>query len=463
MAKAVVIGLGKSGNAAAKLLKSQAWDVTISDRSPSPLLQPQATELEAEGITVALGDNFDPEVSKPELIVVSPGVPWDVAGLVKARSLGMVTIGEMELAWRNLINIPWIAITGTNGKTTTTALTAAIFATAGYHAPAFGNIGYAACEVALQNKEQPIDFAIAELSSYQIESAPTLTPHIAVWTTFTPDHLARHKTMPNYFEMKSRLLARSHLQIFNGDDPALQKIGSAQAFPVRSNACWTSILGKEHLIGDPAMGIWIEDETILFQGEPVMPVNLLKMPGDHNLQNLLMAVAVAKLSGISNENIAQAIVSFSGVEHRLEYILTWAGIDFVNDSKATNYDAAVVGLKSMNAPTILIAGGEPKEGDDREWFDSIKAKAAAVLLVGVAAQPFAERLESIGYTQYEIVETMENAVKRSGQLAQKTGAMQVLLSPACASFDQYRSFEHRGDDFRYWCKAWADLGFAQGK
>ncbi|MCY7407590.1 MAG: UDP-N-acetylmuramoyl-L-alanine--D-glutamate ligase, partial [Alkalinema sp. CAN_BIN05] len=131
MAKAVVIGLGKSGNAAAKLLKSQAWDVTISDSSTSPLLQPQATELEAEGITVALGDNFDPEVSKPELVVVSPGVPWDIASLVKARSLGIVTIGEMELAWRNLINIPWIAITGTNGKTTTTALTAAIFASAG--------------------------------------------------------------------------------------------------------------------------------------------------------------------------------------------------------------------------------------------------------------------------------------------------------------------------------------------
>ncbi len=476
MANAVVIGLGKSGNAAAKLLKSQAWDVTLSDRSTSPLLQPQATELEAEGITVALGDNFDPEVSKPELIVVSPGVPWDLASLVKARSLGIVTIGEMELAWRNLMNIPWIAITGTNGKTTTTALTAAIFDTAGYHAPAFGNIGYAACEVALQNqalknKEQPIDFAIAELSSYQIESAPTLTPHIAMWTTFTPDHLARHKTMTNYLEMKSRLLARSQRQIFNGDDPALRKIGISQAFPVQSNACWTSVLGKEYLISDPATGIWIEDEKILFQGEIVMPANLLKMPGDHNLQNLLMAVAAAKLSGISNENIAQAIANFGGVEHRLEYILTWAGIDFINDSKATNYDAAVVGLKSVNAPAILIAGGEPKEGDDREWLEMIKAKTAAVLLIGVASKPFAARLDSIGYTQYEIVETLENAVKRSGQLAQKlmpeAGAMQVLLSPACASFDQYRSFEHRGDDFRYWCeywcKEWGELEIGQEK
>jgi UDP-N-acetylmuramoylalanine--D-glutamate ligase len=476
MAKAVVIGLGKSGNAAAKFLKSQGWDVTLSDRSTSPLLQSQAAELEANGIPVVLGDNFDSETSKPDLIVVSPGVPWDVASLVKARSLGVATIGEMELAWRNLMNIPWISITGTNGKTTTTALTAAIFAESGYHAPAFGNIGYAACEVALQNcplnnQGQPIDFAIAELSSYQIESAPTLVPHIGIWTTFTPDHLARHKTMSNYFEMKARLLARSQLQIFNGDDPKLQEIGRSQAFPVHSNACWTSVTGREDLIGDPAMGIWIEDGNIVFQGETVMPANLLKMPGNHNLQNLLMAVAAAKLSGITNENIARAIGNFGGVEHRLEYILTWAGIDFINDSKATNYDAAVVGLKSVNASTILIAGGEPKEGDDREWLEMIKAKTAAVLLIGVAAKPFAARLDSIGYTQYEIVETMENAVKRSGQLAQQlmeeSGTMQVLLSPACASFDQYRSFEHRGDDFRhwceYWCKEWCEPEFGQEK
>jgi UDP-N-acetylmuramoylalanine--D-glutamate ligase len=194
-----------------------------------------------------------------------------------------------------------------------------------------------------------------------------------------------------------------------------------------------------------------------------MSANLLQMPGDHNLQNLLMAVAAAKMSGISNEKIAQAIANFGGVEHRLEYILTWAGIDFINDSKATNYDAAVVGLKSVKAPAILIAGGEPKEGDDREWLAIIKAKTAAVLLIGVAAKPFADRLDSIGYTQYEIVETMENAVKRSGQLAQRTGAMQVLLSPACASFDQYRSFEHRGDDFRHWCEEWCKLESGEGK
>jgi UDP-N-acetylmuramoylalanine--D-glutamate ligase len=451
MAKAIVIGLGKSGNAAAKLLKSQAWDVTVSDRNNAETLIPQADELKAAGITVCLGDSFDPEVSKPDLVLVSPGVPWDAPSLVKARSLGVVTIGEMELAWRNLNNLPWIAITGTNGKTTTTALIAAIFAAAGHHAPAFGNIGYAACEVTLLHQEKPIEFAIAELSSYQIESSPTLTPHIALWTTFTPDHLARHKTMSNYFEMKARLLARSHFQVFNGDDPELRKIGQTQAFPVKQNACWTSITGKQNLLGNPELGIWIESGQIIFQGETVMPANVLKMAGEHNLQNLLMAVASAKLSGIQNSAIVQAIQNFGGVEHRLEYILTWNNIDFINDSKATNYDAAVVGLRSVKSPAILIAGGEPKEGDDREWLDLIQEKAAGVLLIGNAAQAFADRLASIGYPHYEIVETLEKAVQRSGPLAQRTGAKDVLLSPACASFDQYRSFEHRGDDFRNCC------------
>ncbi len=453
MANAVIIGLGKSGNAAAKLLKAQGWDVTISDRNPSDKLKPQAEELRSEGITVLLGDNFDPEQSKPDLLVVSPGVPWDVPSLTKSRSLGIVTIGEMELAWRNLRNAPWIAITGTNGKTTTTALTAAIFDAAGHHAPAFGNIGYAACEVALSHQTKPIDFAIAELSSYQIESSPTLTPHIALWTTFTPDHLARHKTMTNYFEMKARLLARSSIQIFNGDDPELRKLGQAQGFPTTPKACWTSVKGKANLVGNPETGIWIDDGKIVFQGETLMAANTLKMPGEHNLQNLLMAVAAAKFAGINNNAIVQAIQNFGGVEHRLEYILTWNNIDFINDSKATNYDAAVVGLRSVKSPAILIAGGEPKEGDDREWLEMIKTKAAAVLLIGNAAQTFNDRLTAAGYHNAEIVETMENAVRRSGELAQIHGAKDVLLSPACASFDQYSSFEERGSNFRSCCQA----------
>ena len=457
MPLAYIIGLGKSGNAAARLLLKQGWTVTVSDRGTTEALQIQADELRSGGIQVELGRDFDPETAKPDLVVVSPGVPWDIPSLVKARSLGLVTIGEMELAWRNLSDIPWIAITGTNGKTTVTALTAAIFQAALQHAPAFGNIGYAACEVAAQHPQHPIDVAIAELSSYQIESSPTLTPNIALWTTFTPDHLARHKTMANYFEMKARLLARSTVQIFNGDDPGLRQVGLSKdafnRFPVRSDACWTSITGKADLVGDPNYGIWIEDNAIFFQGERVMAADRLKMPGKHNLQNLLMAIAAAKISKVSNDAIESAITHFSGVEHRLELVLTWQGIDFINDSKATNYDAAEVGLNSVRSPAILIAGGAPKEGNDRAWIAAIHANAAIVLLIGEAADAFATRLDASGYTQYERVETMEKAVARAIVLAPTLGATVVLLSPACASFDQYQSFEHRGDDFRQHCRS----------
>jgi UDP-N-acetylmuramoylalanine--D-glutamate ligase len=355
----------------------------------------------------------------------------------------------MELAWRYLSDRPWVGITGTNGKTTTTALIAAIFQAAGFNAVAFGNIGYAACEVALAEKKP--DWAIAELSSYQIEASPSIAPQIAVWTTFTPDHLSRHKTLENYFNIKAHLLSQAKYQVFNGDDAYLRSVGQQIANPVRPDACWTSVNGKAGLIGDPNQGIYIEDAWVRTVKELILPVNLLRMPGKHNQQNLLMAVAAAKLAGIDKGAIAHAIATFSGVPHRLERVCTWQGIDLINDSKATNYDAAQVGLLAVNSPAILIAGGEAKIGDDSAWVATIQEKAAAVLLIGDAAPMFAQRLEQAGYTNLEIVETMERAVPRSAELAKQSNASVVLLSPACASFDQYQNFEQRGEHFRQLC------------
>jgi UDP-N-acetylmuramoylalanine--D-glutamate ligase len=449
MGKADVIGLGKSGNAAARLLQRLGWQVRVSDSGQSPALQQQQQELEAEGIKVDLGDRFHPDTTQPELIVVSPGVPWDIPGLVVARDQGIETIGEMELAWRNLSDIPWICITGTNGKTTVTALIGAIFKAAGYHAPAFGNIGYAACEVAML--EAKPSWAIAELSSYQIEASSTIAPRIGVWTTFTPDHLARHRTLENYYAIKAQLLQRSQLQVFNGDDPYLHQIGVKTGHPLRPDTYWTSIQGKPDLLGDPLQGAYLQDNWVCFQGELVMPANLLKMPGNHNQQNLLMAVAAARLAGIDKTAIANAMSTFPGVPHRLEPICTWKGIDFINDSKATNYDAAAVGLLAVKSPAILIAGGAGKIGDDNAWMNVIKAKAAAVLLIGDAAASFAKRLDEIGYSNYELVETMDRAVLRSAELAVQYATPVVLLSPACASFDQYQNFEQRGEHFRQLC------------
>jgi UDP-N-acetylmuramoylalanine--D-glutamate ligase len=444
MKQATVIGLGRSGIAAAKLLIKHGYTVTLSDSSDTPNLETQKQELETLGINVKLGDKFAP--TSEDLIVVSPGVPWDISPLVTARTMGIDTIGEMELAWRYLKDIPWVAITGTNGKTTTTALTDAIFKAAGLETIGCGNIGFAACELALLEVKPA--WIIAELSSYQIESTFTLKPQIGVWTTLTPDHLARHKTVDNYAEIKAKLLRNSQYQILNGDDQYLYNLGESDW----QDATWTSVEGKQHLQGNPELGIWIEDNWVIFRGEQVLQADSLKMPGEHNLQNLLMAVAISKLAGIENSSIAKAVASFPGVAHRLEYICTHAGVDYINDSKATNYDAADVGLTAVKAPAILIAGGAAKEGDDGVWLDTIKQKAAAVLLIGDAATQFADRLKSVGYTNYEIVETMANAVVRSIELAKKYQAKVVLLSPACASFDQYTSFEHRGDDFRQLCQ-----------
>jgi UDP-N-acetylmuramoylalanine--D-glutamate ligase len=441
-----IIGLGRSGNAAARLLKREGWQVTVSDRNNNPNLQQQSEQLISEGIDVKLGYSLEldsPEI--PKLIVVSPGVPWDAPLLLRARELGIEAIGEMELAWRYLRNIPWVAITGTNGKTTTTALIAAIFQAAGFNAPACGNIGFAACELALA--ETPPDWVIAEISSYQIESSASVAPRIGVWTTFTPDHLSRHKTLENYFNIKAHLLVQSENQIFNGNDPYLQN-NAPNRFP---NAYWTNVKGKAELIN--GKGAYIEDGWVIFAEEKILPANALKMVGDHNQQNLLMAVAAACLAGIEKDAIAKAINNFPGVPHRLEHICTWQGIDFINDSKATNYDAAEVGLNAVLAPAILIAGGEAKAGDDTGWMSMIKAKTAAVLLIGDAANAFAKRLDEIGYTSYEIVETMESAIPKSAELAKQYQAKVVLLSPACASFDQYQSFEERGEHFRRICQA----------
>ncbi len=456
-----VIGVGKSGVAAARLLHCQGWQVTVSDRTLSEAAHSIQDQLVHEGIAVKLGHSFVPEPTLMRRVVVSPGVPWDAPMLEAARAMGIETIGEMELAWRSLQDYPWIGITGTNGKTTVTSLIAAIFQSAGLNAPACGNIGYAACQVALDTcypaaieptsttpNALPLDWVIAEISSYQIEASVSLAPQIGVWTTFTPDHLSRHKTMERYFEIKAQLLYQSRYQVLNGDDPFLRD-HAAIHYP---DAYWTSTAGRHALMGAPERGAYIESGIVFFADMPIVPVQALRMVGTHNHQNLLMAVATARLAGIESEAIAQAIATFPGVAHRLEHICTWKGIDFINDSKATNYDAADVGLRSVAAPAILIAGGEAKEGDDTAWIATIQQRVSTVLLIGSAAAAFAQRLDQVGYSAYEIVETLERAIPRATELAQRSAASVVLLSPACASFDQYANFEARGNHFRQICQ-----------
>lgn len=439
-----VIGLGKSGMAAAQLLVKDGWEVVLSDRTPSPSLHTHVSQLEAQGIQVRLGHAFGPQ-DAANLVVVSPGVPWDLPALVEAREQGIEVIGEAELAWRSLRDRPWIGITGTNGKTTTTALTAAIFQAGGMQAPACGNIGYAFCSLALV-PEVP-DWIIAELSSYQIEATSTLAPQIGMWTTFTPDHLARHKTLQNYFLIKSRLLHNSQQVVLNGDDPYL-RANAPTHFP---DAFWTSVDGPTAIAPLKPL-TYISNGWVMAAEKKIVPASALRMVGTHNQQNLLLAVAAAYLAGIAPEAIAAGITQFPGVPHRLELVTTWHGIPYINDSKATNYDAAAVGLQAVKAPVVLIAGGEAKVGDSREWIAEIQARAAYVLLIGAATDTFAQMLTTAGYPHFEAVETLAKAVQRSQEIALQTDAQSVLLSPACASFDQYPNFEARGDHFRQLCQ-----------
>jgi UDP-N-acetylmuramoylalanine--D-glutamate ligase len=251
------------------------------------------------------------------------------------------------------------------------------------------------------------DWVIAELSSYQIEASATLAPQIGLWTTLTPDHLQRHGTVENYAQIKATLIHRSELAVFNGDDPYLRQ-HMAEEFP---SAYWTSAGGKR-AIAPLRPSAYIEDGWVKFEAIPIVRADALRMVGDHNQQNLLLAVTAACLAELDGEAIAAGVTAFPGVPHRLEHICTWQGIDFINDSKATNYDAAEVGLRSVAAPAVLIAGGEAKEGDDTAWVERIHARAATVLLIGDAAPQFAQRLETAGYTAYEIVETLDRAVER---------------------------------------------------
>ena len=285
---------------------------------------------------------------------------------------------------------------------------------------------------------------MAEVSSFQIESSPEIAPKIGVWTTFTPDHLNRHHNLANYCQIKTHLLTQSQVKILNGDDAYLRA-----NFPQRwPDIIWTSMRGYEHLPPSEKPGIYIQEEQVMIAGKVIFDLDNFTMPGNHNRQNLLLAIAVAQVLEIPPEVIAKAMRDFPGVPHRLEVLGVHQGITYINDSKATNYDAAQVGLASMTAPTILLAGGQAKTGDDQGWLQMIQERAVGVVLFGAAALQFGERLRSIQYTNFVVVHDLAEAVTAAQELAQQTGAKTILLSPACASFDQYPNFEARGEHFR---------------
>ena len=446
----VVIGLGRSGIGAARLLLNRGETVLLFESRSDAALDAKAAALRQEGIEVRLGtplaiESFEHGGAPVGTVVVSPGIRWDHPVLDQLRERGVRVQGEMTPAWQATASIPWIGITGTNGKTTVTHLVHHLLMEAGLDAPLCGNVGFSAAELALERQNGPRpDCLVVELSSYQIEAAPELTPEIGLWTTLTPDHLERHGTLDNYRAIKRQLLNNAGKRILNADDPDIRSRADSW-----DHADWVTAGRREDLPAGIDPLLWIEAGRVCHHGGDLFAADALAMPGAHNRQNMLMATATALAWNIPAETIEAALRSFPGVPHRLERVRELEGTVWYNDSKATNYDAAEVALRALQGPLVVLAGGQSKQGEARAWLEQLERQAAAVVLFGAARDEFAGLLEGSGYGGTVVaVETMDEAVDRASALAGPLGCRGVLLSPACASFDQYSDFEARGDHFR---------------
>jgi UDP-N-acetylmuramoylalanine--D-glutamate ligase len=449
----VVVGIGRSGTGAARLLHSQGRRVVVVDSADSEPLRERAADLRHDGVDVRLGCPLDPAAllgcapqgGGIERVVVSPGVAWDHPCLVALRRRGIRIDGEMVPAWESLGGVPWIGITGTNGKTTVTQLLHHLLVQAGRDAPMCGNVGHSATELALSRAASGLpEMVVAELSSYQIEAAACIRPEIGIWTTLTPDHLDRHGTLENYRAIKRGLLERSRIRILNADDPDI-----AASAGTWDDARWVTARAPAALSGDIQPFLWVENGRIRCREGDVMPIDALSMPGEHNRQNMLLTCAAALCVGVDPRRLEAGYRSFPGVPHRLEFLRELNGLRIFNDSKATNYDAAAVALQAVEGPVTLLAGGQAKEGDAAGWIQQLVERGSAVVLYGASRRHLADLLHRGGYRgPVEQRQTLAEAVPVACDLARRHGARSLLLSPACASFDQFRDFEDRGDQFR---------------
>ena len=462
----VVLGLGRSGLGAARLLHHLGHRVVVFESSTAEPVRQRALELEAQGIDVRLGTalegaSFSALGRSVERVIVSPGIRWDHPTLEQLRHQGVAVEGELAAAWEALPATPWIGITGTNGKTTVTHLVNHLLGCAGLDAPMGGNVGNSAAELALERLapgQAAPDWLVVELSSYQIEACALVAPRIGLWTTLTPDHLERHGTLAHYRAIKRSLLERSACQILNADDPDLR----SQA-PSWQRAHWVTAGDRSALPPGLNPLLWIEADQVTSAAGPLLDARSLAMPGAHNRQNLLLAAAVGLELGLSGTTMEAAFRRFPGVPHRLERIGVLQGISYYNDSKATNYDAAEVALQALPGPLVVLAGGQAKQGDASGWIERLKVHAVAVVLFGAAGPLFQGLLEERGYGgRVAVVVDLEQAVALASELAAdlrltpgSPGCQAVLLSPACASFDQYSDFEARGDHFRQLVQALA--------
>ena len=436
--RVLVVGLGKSGVASALFLKARGARVTVSDSKPQEQFGDEIPTLLDQGIAVETGAHGERTFQGQDLIVVSPGVPVDAPPLVQARALGETVIGEIELAARFFPG-PIIAITGSNGKTTTTTLAGEILAAGGHPAVFGGNIGTPAISLVEGATHKTI--AVLEVSSFQLETIQTFRPKIAVVLNVTPDHLDRHRTFAAYAEAKARIFENQQgddFAVLNGDDATCEGFASR----TRAQVFWFS------RTKEVKRGAYTREGTILFRDtngqREIMQVSEIPLKGAHNVENVLAAACVGSLMGCSPETISQTIRNFKAVEHRLEYVATIRGVEYYNDSKATNVDATIKAIESFPANIHLILGGKDKGSHYSVLNDLLRQRVKQVYTIGAAAAKIESQIQDA--TKIVHAETLETAVRRAAIEAHSGDV--VLLAPACASFDQFKNYEQRGRVFK---------------
>lgn len=438
--KVLVVGLGKSGLSAALFLRRKGAQVTVSDVRSAESLANEIPALLEEGIMVEAGGHGLLTFRRQDLIVVSPGVPLDTPELVQVKSFGLPVIGELELAARFLKG-KILAITGSNGKTTTTTLVGAILAEAGIPVLVGGNIGVPVVDLIEQSTDDT--WSVLEVSSFQLESTETFHPAVSVILNITPDHLDRHGSFENYARAKERIFAKqdeNDALVLNADNARTEKAAA------RANAevFWFSI---EHGVDQ---GAWVEDGWVVYRSGPdaalekIMPLNKIPLKGEHNVENVVAAVSATRQAGASAEAIGRAIEKFQAVEHRLEFVSSVHGVDFYNDSKATNVDATAKAVAAFPSGIHLILGGKDKGSDYTTLSELLRERVRAVYTIGSAAAKIESQLR--GVVSLYSCETLEKAVNAAASAARPGDV--VLLAPACSSFDQFENYEHRGRVFK---------------
>ncbi len=478
--RVLVVGLGRSGLAAARFLKARGARVTVSDSRPAATVA-ELPQLLDEGIMVEAGSHGLLTFRRQDFIVVSPGIPLSVPELRTVRALGMRIIGELELGTQFLAG-EIVAVTGSNGKTTTTSLLGEIFQASGRPTLVGGNIGLPVVEmvaesIALAQRMSPGEekadpsatlrddnskreggserddnleregdrgvWSVLEVSSFQLETIESFRPRIALVLNITPDHLDRHGSFENYAAAKARITENQTAEdflILNAEDKATQRV----AAKTEARIFWFSPRRQVK------QGAFVHGETIFFRAaegrepEPVMPVTEIPLAGAHNVENVLAAVAAAKLAGVPSEVIRRAVKAFRAVEHRLEFVRELGGVRFYNDSKATNVDATAKALEAFAGGVHIILGGKDKDSDYRTLLPLLQSRARTVITIGSAAEKIETQLA--GLVKIERAVTLDRAVAFAHEYA--IAGDVVLLAPACSSFDQFENYEHRGRAFK---------------